>query len=381
MTDKLGVGIIGCGGTTLGHVRAYLELGRYDIVALADLHEEAMVRFDREFGISPTHYTDGLEMLDKETLDVVSIGTWQSGHAQWTVAAAARRPKAIVCEKPMAATLQGAEQMLVACQRNDVKLIIGHQRRFLPAYNLARDLIAQGAIGQVELVECFGADGLPNQFSHQADMLRYILGDDECEWVMGNVERKKDRYERGTRIEDCGIGVFQFRGGARALVLCDMLPALGGAEVQGGLIYGSEGMIHLATSELRLLNKSTGGVWQAHRPDGKFFKVEEEGHRFEWLEGCMAQMDELADWIEGRADTHRGSAEHGYKALEMVLAIYESARCHEKVVLPLQTRLNPLDLMVDSGHLAPTRPGRYDVRARMLRGELMYDDGSTDDPM
>ena len=39
----------------------------------------------------------------------------------------------------MADTMQHAEQMLMACRRNQVKLVIGHQRRFLPAYTLARD--------------------------------------------------------------------------------------------------------------------------------------------------------------------------------------------------------------------------------------------------
>ncbi|MBN1400495.1 MAG: Gfo/Idh/MocA family oxidoreductase, partial [Anaerolineae bacterium] len=376
MADKLRVGILGCGGTTLGHVQAYQYLGeRCEVVALADLHEEAMARFDRERGISPHHYLDAREMLDKEALDVVSIGTWQSGHGMWTVAAAARRPKAIVVEKPMAASLQDAEQMLVACRRNNVKFIVGHQRRFLPAYNLARELITAGAVGQVELVECLGADGFPNQFSHQADMLRYVLGDVDCEWVMGNVERKTDRWERGTRIEDRGVGVFQFKNGTRAVSLCDMIPALGGVEVQGGRFTGSEGLIQLGTEHLRLLNKETGGVWKEYHPDGRFFKLAEEGRAFEWREGYTHQMAELFDWIDGIVPTHRGSAENGYKALEMVLAIYESARCHERVMLPLQTRLNPLDVMVESGDLAPTRPGRYDVRARMLRGELMYDDG------
>jgi predicted dehydrogenase len=374
------VGIIGCGGTTLGHVRAYLALGRYEVVALADLHEEAMARFDRECGISPRHYQDGREMLDSEALDVVSIGTWQSGHAAWTVAAAARQPRAIVCEKPMAATLGGAERMRVACQRNGVKLVVGHQRRFLPAYTLARDLIAKGAIGDVQLVECFGADGLPNQFSHQADMLRYILGDDECAWVMGNVQRATDRYERGTRIEDCGVGVFQFQGGARATVLCDMVPMRGGPEAQGGRIYGSAGMMLLSPEALHLLNEETGGKWRVHQPEGRFYTHAESGGRFEWLEGYTAQMAELADWIQGKVESHRGEAENGYRALEMVLAVYESARCHEKVVLPLRTRENPLDLLVESGHMAPTRPGRYDVRARLLRGELMFDDGSTGAP-
>ena len=83
-------------------------------------------------------------MLDAERLDVVSICTWHTGHAPWTVTAAARKPKAILCEKPMAETLGRADEMLIACHRNGVKLVIGHQRRFLPAYTLARDLIAGG---------------------------------------------------------------------------------------------------------------------------------------------------------------------------------------------------------------------------------------------
>ena len=50
------------------------------------------------------------------------------------------------------------------------------------------------------------------------------------------------------------------------------------------------------------------------------------------------------------------------------------ARQHEKVVLPLQTRLYPLDIMVESGHLEVERPGRYDIRAFRLRGEAMRSD-------
>jgi len=61
----------------------------------------------------------------------------------------------------------------------------------------------------------------------------------------------------------------------------------------------------------------------------------------------------------------------------MVHAVYESARMHEKVLLPMQTRANPLDLMVESGHLAPQRPGAFDIRAFLLRGEKMTSDTET----
>lgn len=373
MVGKHRVGIIGCGAIAGNHVQGYLRCGRYEVVALADLVEERMSSFDARYGLSTEHYTDAREMLDREGLDVVSIAVWHSGHAAWTVAAAARKPKAILCEKPMADSIQGAEQMMIACKRNGVRLVIGHQRRFLPTYTLARQLIGEGAIGDVQLMQSFGHDGLPNYCSHQTDMFRYLLGDDECEWVMGNVERKTDRHERGTRIEDCAIAVFQFHCGARAMILLDVAPIV----YQGAHVFGSQGMIDFTTTELRLLNKSTGGEWKVHRPDGKFFKLDEQGRRFEWIEGGAGQADELADWIEGKVEAHRGRGANGFKALEMIHAVYESARCHEKVVLPLQTRLNPLDLMVESGHLVPQRPGRYEIRALGLHGEKLWNDGAT----
>lgn len=366
----LRVGVIGCGGIARIHLRGYMTSGRYEIVGLADLEEAAMAEKDEMFGISPRHYTDARAMLAEERPDVVSICTWHSGHAPWAIAAATYKPKAILCEKPMADTVGHAEQMMIACRRNGVKLAVSHQRRFVPAYTLARDLIAQGAIGDVRLIQSFAADGLPNYSSHQTDMYRYLLGDVDCDWVMGNVERKTDRYERSTRIEDCAIGTFHFTNGAVALLLSDVTPTV----YQGAWIYGTQGMINLTTRDLQLMNADTGGRWQLHEPDGEFYKLAEYGDDLEWYEAPAAQMVELADWIEGKRDDFRGEAANGLKALQMVHAVYESARNHEKVLLPMETRVNPLDLMVDSGHLAPQRPGPYDIRAFLLRGERMISD-------
>jgi predicted dehydrogenase len=371
VTDMLRVGIIGCGSMAKHHVDGYLTSGRYEVVALADPDEGAMREMDTRFTIGTAHYQDARAMLDAERLDVVSVCVWHTGHAPWTVTAAAHRPKAVLCEKPMADTLGHADEMLVACRRNGVKLVIAHQRRFLPAYTMARDIIAQGAIGRVSLILSFGGHGLPNYSSHQTDMFRYLLGDEDCCWVMGNVERKTDRFERMTRIEDAAVAVFEFVGGARALILADVAPIL----FQGAHIYGTDGQINLTTEEVQVLNGETGGSWRSHRPDGRFVTLGAEGANFEWREGGAGQAAELADWITGAADTHRGRAENGYKALEMIHAVYESARCHERVMLPLQTRVNPLDLMVESGHLAPQRPGPYDIRAFLLRGERLWGDG------
>ena len=304
------------------HIRGYLESGRYEIVALADLHESAMEEVDRAYDIPPIHYTDARAMMEEVRPDVVSIGTWHSGHAEWTIAAASYQPKAILCEKPMADTPGRAEQMLIACNRNGVKLAIAHQRRFLPSYTLAREMIANGAIGDVQWMTAVGAQGLPNYCTHQTDMFRYLLSDDTCAWVMGNVERKTDRWERNTRIEDSAEAVFQFAGGTRANIICDL-----GAEVyQGAKIYGSEGMIDLDVRSLRVMNGATSGKWESHQPAGKRVQLDDPG--FEYHEAGIAQAEELADWVEGKVETHRGESQHGYQALQMIHAIYESARCH-----------------------------------------------------
>ena len=159
MNGKLRAGVIGCGGMAQHHIAGYLASGRFELAAIADLDAAVMDEVDRELGVKPVHYTDAAAMLDRERLDVVSVCVWHTGHAPWTIAAAARRPRAILCEKPMAESLGRAEEMLVACRRNQVKLAIAHQRRFLPAYTLARELIARGAIGSVKLMLSFGGTG------------------------------------------------------------------------------------------------------------------------------------------------------------------------------------------------------------------------------
>jgi starvation-inducible outer membrane lipoprotein len=54
-----------------------------------------------------------------------------------------------------------------------------------------------------------------------------------------------------------------------------------------------------------------------------------------------------------------------------MMAVYESARMHERVSLPLQTRANPLDVAVEEGRIPVTRPGFWDERSFLVRGESM----------
>ena len=90
----------------------------------------------------------------------------------------------------MGVSLGECDEMLIVANRNDVKVVIGHQRRFNSAWTDARNLIAEGAIGEPQQVVCQSGQGLLNDCSHLFDMMRYVLSDPDPQWVIGNVERK-----------------------------------------------------------------------------------------------------------------------------------------------------------------------------------------------
>jgi predicted dehydrogenase len=275
------------------------------------------------------------------------------------VALAAMQPKLILCEKPMATSLGEAEQMIVATKRNKVRLAIGHQRRFLPGWNIARDLVAEGSICDVTHVWSNVPDGLLNSGTHTIDMMRFIMGDPSATAVVGAVQRHSDRYERGMRIEDSCLGLIQFENGAQATIQSDLTPRET-ASINCDF-YGTDGVIKVDENAVKLMNSSTNGWKQLTG--------------FEWndsfRDAFLAQAHGIADWLDGTVEEYRGEAQKAYAVMEIMMALYESARLKEVTRLPLLTRDNPLDLMVESGDLPIQRPGRYDIRSSHVRGEAM----------
>ena len=335
-------GIIGCGSIAAAHAKGYQGVPEVELVAAADPVERARRDLQSRFNI-PRAYAGAEEMLREERLDLVSICLWHPLHAEFTELAARYRPRAIVCEKPMATCLAEADRMIAACEESGVKLAIGHQRRFNRSWTQARELLAEGVIGTPQFVTVETGEGLLNCGTHVVDAVRYLLGDPETDWVMGAVERRTDRWERNTRIEDCCLGVIRFRSGAEALVQCDLT---GTCQVENYTVRGTDGLLEVKQRELRLL-RGSGTGWERI----------ETGYEDPWV----LQVRELLSWIEG-ASSHRGVASQARATLEILMGIYQSARENAVARMPLQERQNPLDRMVEEGKLPITEPGRYDIR-------------------
>jgi len=333
------VGVIGCGGISRTHARGFNALESAEVVAAADINKESVDKFGEEFSVS-ARYTDFRDMLTKEQPDIVSICTWPGAHAEATIAAAENKVKGILCEKPMCINLGQANAMIEACEKSGTKLAIGHHSRFIARNTAARKLVAEGAIGQPTLMIRRVGGGLLNNGSHAVDLMRYLLSDPETEWVIGQVERKTDRYERIIRVEDLCMGLICFVGGARGIIESDM-PESG---MPGGtFIYGTEGMLNIGGDNLLLQNPKQAG-WQVMDvpPDTN-------------------QFAEMIEWIEERSG-HRNDAKQTRYAIEILMAIYESLRIKGLVKMPLETKESPLYLMIDEGALPVEKPGKYDIR-------------------
>lgn len=333
------VGVIGCGGISRTHTKGFNNLESAELIAGADISQETVDKWGEEFGIS-ARYTDFYEMLEKEKPDIVSVCTWAKSHAEATIASAENGALGVLCEKPMCLSMKEADEMIAACEENSTKLAIGHHHRF-DAYNTkARQLIAEGAIGQPTIVRARSGGGLLNNGTHNIDRIRYLLADPKTEWVIGQVERKTDRYERDSRIEDLCMGLICFENGTRAVIESDMPKS---NAPKGLLVYGTDGTIKFSDGKLFLQNPNVAG-WQEIRSEPE-----------------TNQFAELISWIEGKSG-HRGEAHQARATMEIMMAIYESLRIKGLVKIPLETKESPLFMMIEDGILPVEVEGKYDIR-------------------
>jgi predicted dehydrogenase len=373
--------IIACGTIARCHARGWQGVPDVELAAIADTNVEACDEFGEFFEVPVEHrYADYREMVDSERPDFVDVCSWHGLHAEMVIAAAARQPKAILCQKPMALSLGEADRMLTACAREGVKLLVAHQRRHLAGWLEAKRQLDRGIIG-TPLQLIINSGTLLNVLSHDVNMALFLLGDRPVEWVMGAVERTTDRYERSFPCEDGALGIAQVEGGVQ-IVMTGALPT--GGRGHGCRLIGTEGVLELGVTRPPPEQIRSDGAMRA--PEGSSAKYNDEngyarvlragGAGWEtieapWHDPFVHLAQEAVDWVDGKTDDPISSGQKGRATIEVLMAIYESARKRRRIELPLKTLANPLQLMVESGELAVEWPGAYETRSRIVRGEGM----------
>ncbi len=360
MAKQYKAAIVGCGSIGQAHMQGYLRLGNVDVVAVADPLEPARQMYMDNYGISQGYATVA-EMLEKAQPDLVSVCVWHLLHD--TVSAeVATGPsvKGIICEKPMAIGMRRADTMIEVCEANGVKLVISHQRRFTLGWQKAKELVADGKIGIPLRADLRVREGLVNWGTHSIDGARFILGDPVAEWVMGAVERTTDKYERGTAIEDSCLGLIHFGSSLQFFIQSDLWDR--SCDAGKFFIRGTEGMLHVRETVLKLFNAESNG-WMDIDLGLK------EGDQAIGGNTNAAQTQELIEWIEGGPES-RGSGRKARDTVEVMMAIYESARRHQVIKLPMEEKEYPLDLMIAEGKLPLEVQGRYDIRGFLDRSNI-----------
>jgi predicted dehydrogenase len=337
--SKYRVGIVGTGGIARHHAGYYRANPHTEIVAGADINPENLDRFCEEQEV-PAKYADYHEMLAQEQPEIVSVCTWQGSHPEITIAAAEAGARGVICEKPIGVDLAGPDAMIAACEERGVTLVAHHQTRYAPAFAAVKQAIADGAIGEPLGVWCTLMGGLLNIGSHSIDIVRYLLGDPDAKWVLGQAQRRTDRYERGALCEDLCMAIVALEGGARIQIDLDMPDT----DVKvTRMVLGTEGRIELDGDGPRLLSSSTEG-WVALPTESQ-----------------PGFLEDFLSAMEGGPE-HRCAIRHAMAAHEVMMALYESARVRGTVELPLANRGSALYDMVADGTLVAGGEA-YDIRS------------------
>jgi myo-inositol 2-dehydrogenase/D-chiro-inositol 1-dehydrogenase len=186
--EPIRVGLIGAGQMGLWHARWLAhDIQRAELTVVADLDEDAARRAASASGTRWS--TDPEALLSDSSIQAVVIASPDGTHTG-LIQAAAQAGKDIFCEKPLAPSLAEADVALAAVAKYGVKLQVGFQRRFDPAHQRARELIASGELGPVELAVATTRDpilpGRPSGLEkaaiftqttiHDLDSLRFLTG-------------------------------------------------------------------------------------------------------------------------------------------------------------------------------------------------------------
>jgi len=339
----LNFALVGCGRIAKRHseLLGLNQIKGARLIAVCDTDKKKAIKIASQYSVSA--YEDMDQMMKSESIDVVVVLTPSGLHAEHVVNLS-KYGKNIMVEKPMALTIEDADDMIEACDKNNIKLFVIKQNRFnLPIVKL-RDAIDARRFGKLVLGTVrvrwarhqsyydqdswrgtWEMDGgvLTNQASHHVDML---------EWMMGDVESvfaKMTTALADIETEDTAIVTLKFKNGALGII--EATTAARPTNIEGSIsILGENGTVvvgGIAVNEMK--------TWKFVEPLEEDSEVLEKfsvnppnvygfGHQAYYehvIESIINSSPNLVDGLQGR------------KSIVLINAIYESAETGKEVFL------------------------------------------------
>lgn len=349
--SKARIGFVGAGSIANGvHLPWYREISQAEIVALADPNEEALEQTAAKYNVPrESCYRDYRELVARDDIDAVEVCTPNHLHAEPTIAAL-EAGKHVLCQKPMATTMQDAEAMVAAAERSGAKLGVIYMQRFRPLAMHGARIVQSGLIGRPTMIRAHTGhagglgdmvapgtwrrtfrDTLAGSFSllavHYADVFR---------WYMGAARRLASIGKTVVcpmEGDDNMAAVIEFENGAVGVLESCYNQVPGGSQIE---VYGDQGTLILDAPDrtLRLHSRaegqvsdeaaaylsSLGGTWGQDlvvkqdqlEPLSPFVNYTEH-----WVDCLLNDRSPVTDGREGMA------------SLELIIAAYEASanRC------------------------------------------------------
>lgn len=342
--------LIGCGRIATNHVKAALN-NKLEFIAACDVQEEQieklLAKHELEENLTIHRYTDYKKMIEENELELVAIATESGVHAEIALYCIDHGINCII-EKPIAMSIQDADEIVRRSEEKGIKVCACHQNRFNVAVQEMRKALETGRFGKLSHGSVhvrwnrsenyyaqaswrgkWASDGgaLMNQCIHGIDLLRWMMGD-EVEEVYGQTRQQLHNY---LEAEDIGMAVVKFKNGAIATIegTTNVYPS----NLEETLyLFGENGTVKLGGTSTNNID-----VWQfadETNADLRNKGLEEatsnvygNGHSSLYADMIKAIEQDRKPYVDAAA---------GRNALELVLAVYKSQKEGRPVLLPME---------------------------------------------
>ncbi len=347
VTDrKLRFALIGCGRIAQNHIAALQRhADRAELVAVCDPDATALAAAVAKTGARAFAGLAELLAAQAELGIDCAVLTTPSGQHPRQAMACAGAGLHVMTEKPMATRWQDGQAMVQACDEAGVRLFVVKQNRRNPTLQLLKDAVSAGRFGRIYSVAVnvfwsrpqsyydsaewrgtweWDGGAFMNQASHYIDLLDWIVGPVE------SVMAYTGTLARHIEVEDTGVAALRWRNGAMGTVNVTMLTYP--KNFEGSItLLGERGTVRvggLAVNEIQHWQFDTPHAMDAGIADASYQTSSVYGN------GHPLYYDNVIQTLRGEAEAQTDGRE-GLKSLELLIAMYRSARDGRRVNLPL----------------------------------------------
>lgn len=335
----MGFAIIGTGVIAPLHATAIKLIPEAELVSVVDVNEEKAREFQKKFE-STKSYTSLEDCLQDEAVDIVCICTPSGTHGNLAVRAA-EAGKHILCEKPLEIQKDKMTAMINACRQAKVKLGVVYQRRLMGPTMKAKRMVEEGIFGKMTLADAHlkyyrdqayydsaGWRGTWEMDGGGALMNQGVHGIDLIQWFNGGIKKifaRAATMSRNIEVEDTAVALVEYNNGAFGTIQGSTLAYP--SQMTRFELCGDEGTVifddkNILTCET-LAGKVNQNDWKLE-DDHVIPEVRSPGHYRYVYDMIRAVQEDRDPFVSG---------EEGRKAVDVILAIYESAKTGKEIIL------------------------------------------------